>query len=43
MANEKIYVGNGKLIKFDGGGYLINMTMDLTDMIAAAKEYAFGS
>jgi len=38
-----IYVGKGKLKRFDGGGHVINCVIDLTELIKAAKEYGFDS
>lgn len=38
---DKIYVGSGKERKFDGGGSVINVTLDLDKLVAEYMNHGF--
>ena len=39
--SDKIYVGNGKERKFDNGGSIITITVDIDAVMTACKDYGF--
>jgi len=41
MAEPKIYVGNGKEKKFDGGGSIISVTLDLDSLIREYNNHGY--
>ena len=41
MENTKIYVGSGKEKKFDGGGSIITVTLDLDTILREYESHGF--